>query len=70
MATVRTSKAAPAAADPSTPTDTPTEAVADPTSSEIPVLRDVGLGAIPSDLAELAALVNSVVYPSFVRVDQ
>lgn len=59
MATVRTSKAAPAASDPSTLADTGTEAVAAPTSSEI-----------PDDLAELAATVNAIVYPAFVRVDQ
>ena len=70
MATVRTSKAAPAASDPSTPADPGTAAVADPASSELPVLRDTGLGSVPDDLADLAATVNAIVYPSFVRVDQ
>lgn len=70
MATVRTSKAAPAATDPSTLADTSTEAVADPTSSEIPVLRDTVLGSVPDDLADLVATFNATVYPSFVRIDQ
>ena len=69
MATVRTAKPAPVA-DPSTLADTSVEAVADPSSSNIPDLRDAGLGSVPADLAELAASVNAIVYPAFVRIDQ